>query len=193
MPVLNDSSIDCIVDKYQKNLGKVLQQVLSEIVGFSIDIDLNRDNIEIENLREYTEKSNSLLFTNPALAEEWNYQRNGNLKPEHLLASSGKKVWWKCPKGHEWQAVIYSRSNGNGCPICSNKQVLKRYNDLATINPKLAKEWNYERNSALTPEEFTANSNKKVWWKCDKGHEWQATIASRNHGSGCPYCSGRKK
>ncbi|MBQ4587207.1 MAG: zinc-ribbon domain-containing protein, partial [Clostridia bacterium] len=38
-----------------------------------------------------------------------------------------------------------------------------------------------------------ANSHKKAWWKCDKGHEWQARIASRNKGSGCPYCSGRKK
>ena len=38
----------------------------------------------------------------------------------------------------------------------------------------------------------TPNSHKKVWWKCSKGHEWQAVVASRNRGSGCPYCSGRK-
>ena len=32
----------------------------------------------------------------------------------------------------------------------------------------------------------------KVWWICDKGHEWEATIHSRNQGKGCPYCSGRQ-
>jgi DNA-directed RNA polymerase subunit RPC12/RpoP len=37
----------------------------------------------------------------------------------------------------------------------------------------------------------THGSNKKVWWKCKKGHEWQSMILSRSKGNGCPYCSGR--
>ena len=65
LPTLNDYSIDYFVDKNQKNLGMVLEKVLSEITGFAIDVDLDRDTIEIENLREYTEKENSLLYTNP--------------------------------------------------------------------------------------------------------------------------------
>ena len=51
----------------------------------------------------------------------------------------------------------------------------------------------YEKNVNLKPEDFMPNSNKKVWWKCGKGHEWQAAIYSRNSGRGCPYCSGHKK
>ena len=51
----------------------------------------------------------------------------------------------------------------------------------------------YEKNKELKPEYFAANSGKKVWWKCKEGHEWQAIIADRNRGNGCPYCSGRKK
>ncbi len=193
LPSLNDYSIDYTVDKNQKDLAEVLQKVLSEIVGFTTDIDISRDAIEIENLREYTEKDNSLLCINPTLAKEWNYEMNGSLRPEHVLANSGKKIWWKCDKGHEWQATIAHRNNGRGCPYCSGKKVLAGYNDLATINPKLAKEWNYERNGNLRPEDFTAGSHKKVWWKCEKGHEWQATIEKRNKDRGCPYCSGRKK
>ncbi|MCD8196887.1 MAG: zinc-ribbon domain-containing protein, partial [Lachnospiraceae bacterium] len=34
--------------------------------------------------------------------------------------------------------------------------------------------------------------NKKVWWKCENGHEWRATIASRSNGCGCPVCLGRR-
>ena len=37
------------------------------------------------------------------------------------------------------------------------------------------------------------NSNKKVWWKCCNGHEWQATINSRNNGAGCPVCAKEKR
>ena len=96
-----------------------IEKVLSEIIGENIDVDIERDFIAIENLREYTEKSNSLLLLNPEIAKEWNYQKNGSLKPEYILANSSKKVWWKCSKGHEWQATIYSRNQGNGCPYCS--------------------------------------------------------------------------
>ena len=134
---------------------------------------------------------NDLAAINPKLASEWNYDKNGDLKPEDFTANSGVKVWWKCGKGHEWQAKIADRNKGRGCPTCSNQKVLKGYNDLVTINPELASEWNYEMNGDLKPEDFTAGSNKKVWWKCDKGHEWQAMVGSRSSGIGCPYCSGR--
>ena len=31
-----------------------------------------------------------------------------------VAPKSAKKAWWRCSKGHEWQAVISSRSDGNG-------------------------------------------------------------------------------
>ena len=191
LPSLNDSSIDFIVQKGQKNLSEILKRVLSEIIELCIDIDLERDSIAIANLREYTEKESSLLLSNPNLAKEWNCEKNGNLKPEHFTKNSGKKVWWKCSEGHEWQATIDHRNKGRGCPYCSSRKVLKGYNDLETVNPTLAKDWHYDKNNGLTPADIMPNSNKKVWWKCSEGHEWQARIIERNRGNSCPYCSGR--
>ena len=191
LPPLNDNSIDFIVQKKQKDLEKALRVILSQITGANIDVDLVRDTIAIENLREYIEKENSLLLYNPELSKEWNYEKNGNLKPEYLKANSGKKVWWKCSEGHEWQSPIADRNKGHRCPYCAGKKVLEGFNDLRTVNPSLAKEWNYEKNNGLAPVDVTVNSNKKIWWKCNKGHEWQATISNRNKGYGCPYCSGR--
>jgi DNA-directed RNA polymerase subunit RPC12/RpoP len=188
---LNDSSLDYVVHKTQKDLSFVLEKVLSEIIGMGILIDLNRDAIAIENLRELTEKENSLLFSNPEIAKEWNYEKNGNLKPEHFASNSNKKVWWKCNKGHEWQSKISHRNNGIGCPYCSNQNVLKGYNDLQTLNPILANEWDYDKNCEITPDMVTLGSTRKVWWKCSEGHEWQAVINNRSKGRGCPYCSGR--
>ena len=132
---------------------------------------------------------NDLETTNPELSKEWNYEKNGNLKPDMISKGSHKKVWWKCEKGHEWQAIIYNRAIGNGCIYCSNQKVLKGYNDLESTNPELSKEWNYEKNGNLKPDMFTFGSSQKVWWKCEKGNEWEAAICYRNTGIGCPICN----
>ncbi len=65
--------------------------------------------------------------------------------------------------------------------------------NLQVVNPDLAKEWHPTKNEDLNPEDVTSGSNKKVWWLCNEGHEWEAQINSRNSGRGCPYCSGRRK
>ncbi len=135
---------------------------------------------------------NDLTTINPNLASEWNHEKNGGLKPEDFTVSSGKKVWWNCSKGHEWQAAIYSRSNGFGCPYCSGRYAIKGKNDLVTLNTNLVKEWNYEKNGDLKPEDFTVSSSKKVWWTCSKGHEWQTTIYNRTNGRGCPVCTSER-
>ena len=191
LPPLNDSSIDYVIHKSQRDLPQILAAVLTQITGFNVNIDLDRDNIEIESLREFTEKENSLLSINPGIAAEWNYRKNGNLRPENFSTSSNKKVWWKCSKGHEWQAKINSRNNGSGCPYCSGRYAIKGESDLQTVNPSLAKEWDYKKNDGLTPADVLPNSNKKIWWRCSQGHEYQATVCNRNFGYGCPYCSGR--
>ena len=64
---------------------------------------------------------------------------------------------------------------------------------LLNFNPQLAKEWNYEKNGKLQPDMVTTNSHKKVWWKCEKGHEWQSVIAYRNRGYRCPICAREKR
>ena len=139
-------------------------------------------------------KEGTLKDNYPEIAQEWHPTKNGNLTPDDVLAKSNKKAWWKCDKGHEWQAVIANRSAGKGCPVCAGHQVLEGFNDLATINPELAKEWHPSKNGELKPNQVTSGSGKKVWWRCEYGHEWQATIcrrisASYSSGTGCPVCS----
>jgi len=134
-------------------------------------------------------ESNCLATINPDLAKEWHPVLNDNLTPYEVSVGSQKKVWWKGNCGHEWQAVIASRSTGVGCPICCNKKTVKS-NCLLTKNPALAKEWHPTKNGELTPYDVTPGSHTKVWWKCLKGedHEWQASVKSRNNGTGCPMC-----
>jgi hypothetical protein len=135
---------------------------------------------------------NDLATTNPDLAAEWHPTQNGSLTPQNVTFGSNKKVWWICHKGHEYESSIKNRVAGQGCPYCAGRKVLIGYNDLQTINPTLASEWNYEKNGDLMPTYVTTNSNKKAWWKCRKGHEWLASISNRNNGNGCPICSSER-
>jgi hypothetical protein len=71
-----------------------------------------------------------------------------------------------------------------------NRVLLQGFNDLETKSPELAKQWNSKRNGSLKPSQILFHSrDKKIWWKCNDGHEWDATIASRNLGNNCPVCS----
>lgn len=133
----------------------------------------------------------NLKMIYPEIARQWHSTQNGELEPEQVTPGSNKKVWWQCERGHEWQTTIISRSRGSGCPYCGNRR-LNYDNNLKAVNPELSKEWHPTKNSDLKPDQAFPNSGRKVWWKCKKGHEWEARISSRIRGSGCPYCSGRK-
>ena len=133
---------------------------------------------------------NDLETMCPEIAEEWNIEKNGSLLPSQVVSGSAKVVWWKCKQGHEWKTPVCARTNkGASCPYCSNKKVLVGYNDLATVRPEIARDWNYKKNRDLLPTMFSYGSGRKVWWKCSTcGHEWQASINSRNQGNTCPHC-----
>jgi predicted secreted protein len=139
--------------------------------------------------------ANGLAITHPDLAAEWHPAKNGDLTPFDVVAGTGKKIWWKCPKGrdHEWRASGHNRVGGTGCPACAGQQVSVT-NSLANY-PALAAQWHPTKNGDLTPNDVTARSDKTVWWMCPLGpdHEWQTSCGSRtNLGSGCPFCTGRR-
>jgi hypothetical protein len=106
-------------------------------------------------------KELSLAYLYPELSKEWDYEKNYPLRPEDVFAHSGQKAGWICIKGHRYDSVIAGRSGcGHGCPYCYGLKICKD-NCLATLRPDLAKEWDYEKNYPLTPEDVSANSHKK--------------------------------
>ena len=141
---------------------------------------------------------NDLRTLYPGIAAQWDYEKNGVLLPSTVRPGSNKIVWWKCENGHTWRNRVIDRTRGRGCPMCAKgnrpkaraETILKEKGSLAETNPKLAKEWNYEKNIGLLPTEITQGSKKPVWWICEKGHEWSAAVYSRVAGRGCPICAG---
>ena len=137
--------------------------------------------------RRVTERG-SLAEKNPALAAEWHPKKNGDLTPADVTEKRFSPVWWLCPIcGYEWEASPNNRSKGVGCPCCSGRVPKIGVNDLKTLYPEIAKEWNYDKNGDLKPEQFLPKSGKKVWWRCSIcGHEWKTEIRNRTNGHGCP-------
>ena len=133
---------------------------------------------------------NDLETIFPAVAQEWS-PRNFPLQPSQVTPYANRKVWWRCQHGHEWEALISTRSYGSQCPYCSGIKILRGFNDLATLHPDLAEEWSI-RNGELTPDGVNGKSPKNVWWRCKTcGNEYKAVIKSRVQGLQCPVCTER--
>ncbi|MBE6922003.1 MAG: hypothetical protein E7465_02315 [Ruminococcaceae bacterium] len=137
---------------------------------------------------------NDLQTHEPALARQWDTEKNGSLRPDQVSIYSNKKVWWLCERGHSWQSSVSVRTfQRAGCPYCANRKVLPGFNDLKTVEPLVAAQWHPTLNDQLEPSMVLPGSTKRVWWRCTDGHEWRAVIYSRTGAQkcGCPVCAGR--
>lgn len=135
--------------------------------------------------------------SNPYTIQNINLWCKLNDRPFELISNTYVKaseyLQWKCLKDNcseifnmSWVNIIQYK----GCGFCNGKKTGNN-NCLVFTNPQLSKEWHPTKNGDLTPYDVTIGSNKEVWWKCDKGHEWKARINSRKF-NGCKCCSGRK-
>lgn len=134
-----------------------------------------------------------MLHERTNLLKEWDESRNFPLTPDTVSYGSKKKVWWTCENGHSWQTTVHVRSEGSGCPYCAGRKVLPGFNDLETLYPEIAAQWDKRKNGCLKPSDVAVSSNRPAWWRCELGHSYRATVSSRTQRkTGCPYCAGRK-
>jgi transcription elongation factor Elf1 len=143
------------------------------------------------------------------VAELWDYEKNGDFKPEEVPAGTVLQyVWFKCPiDGHSWKkkpndiTTSWTRSGTSGCPMCAGrKKKAEKQPALTEVYSGLINQyWNYEKNNELNldPEKLTLASNRKAWFKCPHdGNEWQASIVSTINqqwskgNAGCRVCNG---
>lgn len=167
---------------------------------YEFNVDVRRDQIEIQNIYMFDVLPNSFAQHHPDLAKEWDYEKNGDIAPDKIAKTSTKKYYWICTNGHSsYLSSPANRHLGSGCPICSNTQVLKGYNDLETWcyqsgREELLEEWDYEKNIDA-PEHYLPKSNVRVSWRCTQcGHGWETKIEDRTaRKRGCPICAIQKR
>ncbi|AEA32930.1 hypothetical protein LA2_11004 (plasmid) [Lactobacillus amylovorus GRL 1112] len=77
------------------------------------------------------------------------------------------RVWWICPKGHEWQRRINARvDRQSGCPKCSptHAKTEEEWNKLLSkVGDKIIK--------------FKTNGSDRSLIECKNGHKWEARLA----------------
>jgi len=133
-----------------------------------------------------------LVPISPELAAEWHPTKN-NVDIATISAGSHSSRWWIGPCGHEFSALVKHRSKGSGCPYCAGKAILPGFNDLTTVRPDLAQDWDHSRNH-IAANSVGLSSKIPVAWKCSVGHEWVSSVSvrSRKLMNECPVCQGRK-
>lgn len=143
-------------------------------------------------------KTNNFAYKYPEISRQWHPTKNGTLKPSDVAPYSNIPVWWRCENHPEedWYVPPGRRASGKGCRFCAN-QAVNKSNSLATMFPKLAKQWHPTKNEELkrTPETISAASGMRVWWQCPVGidHVWITSVYSRSrNGAECPFCKNKK-
>lgn len=130
--------------------------------------------------------TNSIAKARPGLVPLWNPEKNGDRSPKTLDAAHAGSVWWRCPKGHDFQRAPLLMVKDPGCPACAVAE-----KSLGATNAAVAAEWHPRRNGELTPPQVDAEHLMNAWWVCPNGHEYQATVRSRARGNRrCPTCYG---
>jgi len=133
---------------------------------------------------------NNLQVSYPGVAKEWHPTKNKDISPKEIAPYSSKKAHWLCEKGHEWEVPVFSRTRSKTkCPYCLGRKPSSKHN-LSYKFRKISKEWHPTKNKQITPKDVTPSSSKEVYWLCDKGHVWWASVNNRtNHKTKCPACT----
>ena len=128
--------------------------------------------------------SGSIADKRPTLARLWHPEKNGDLTPSTVDATSTAPCWWRCPAGHDFQRAPLLVLRNADCPTCALAST-----SLAALFPDVAAEWSPTRNGAVNPQMVDADHIMTAWWTCPKGHDYQATVRSRAKGGArCPTC-----
>lgn len=86
--------------------------------------ELNADSVKSERTRHSDGQFEPLSQKFPQLASQWHASNNGQWSAHDFSSGSDVIAWWQCESGpdHVWQAPIFSRAAGKGCPFAPTKE-----------------------------------------------------------------------
>ena len=134
-----------------------------------------------------------------ASSDKAKYWSSKNLfNPRTVFKSSSKKYWFNCECGHDFEPALSNISDLGWCPYCSNPpKKLCESNECSVCFEKSfasndkAKYWSDKNENS--PRDIFKSSNTKYWFKCECGHDFDATLNKIILGRWCPYCSNPPK
>ena len=105
-------------------------------------------------------------------------QRQGGKLLSEKYVDSDKALWWKCAKGHKWEAMLERmKREGVWCPRCDEVRFLGAARSLAT-----------KKGGKCLSTKYPSDK-MPVKWRCAVGHEWEARLDVVTSGGWCPALS----
>ena len=136
------------------------------------------------------------------LANEWDYEKNGDLDPWQISKGSHIEVWWICRdhtlcKEHSWKTPICDRTRGRGCPFCSSRGGAGHQtcicNSISRTHPRLCLDIPKRLNSEIDLEKISYGSGQIINFECYLcKFIWQNTLHHRTilgASDRCPQCT----
>ena len=135
---------------------------------------------------------NDFASQQPEAAAEWDYDKNAGVRPDQVTVMSNTVRWWLCRDcGYSFDVHPLHRTRGVGCRRCAGKVIIPGVNDLVTLRPAAAAEWDPVKNGNDRVEDVFVFGGTRHWWRCATcDHSWDATAGNRSSGTGCPGCAG---
>lgn len=123
---------------------------------------------------------NDLATTHPSLAEFWDPGVEQKQPYQVSAGNSAAKLHLKCTVGHRFVRSPAKLVSRPFCPYCEGRTVAEGENDFMTTHSEAASWWHPFKNGVLEPSDVKAGSEKRVWWICPDGHEFEQKIDYRS-------------
>lgn len=118
----------------------------------------------------------------PVLSKLWDSDKNG----ASGSTQSYRTAWWRCAEGHAFQRSPRAMLGDPACPQC---KLGPKKTSFAETRRELAKLWHRDKNGALTPSAVDATHAGNVWWRCEKGHDFERAPLLMTRDAACPICA----
>ena len=218
--LINQNFPEAILIKKSEYMNpiKVIIKLLTRIKSYVKDsnkiIKINQyiENKKLINEDEYnkarakfsladTDRSLSIL---KKVCKYFDYKKNFPLTPKHFTQGSHQKVWWLCKNGHsKYLRIVQFRQHSYDEKLdkmkCTRCDLSRRSmnptkdvkNGVLHNYPNIYYQYDKKKNGKVLRSDVSYQSNKYVWWKCDRdnsswqAHIWQRTVGDIKH---CPKC-----
>ena len=135
----------------------------------------------------------------PKLAKQWDWQKNGKVKPSMVTKCSDNEYYFICQTcGESFKRRIATlvRSNVCECKTCARKRAHKKRGiapkekSIGYLYPSIAEELLNDKNKGIDIYGIYPGSQKKYFWKCKNcGNIYEMSVNNRVNGHLCPKCA----
>jgi hypothetical protein len=124
--------------------------------------------------KRYLSRLGSIAEKYPEVLPYWDHKKNIPSNPEKITAVLTNTYSWICMQEHSFTRLLKGMVKDQSCKYCHS---------IKKTHPKLLDEWDFANNNHIDPIEITQGSDKSLWWLCENGHSWNASIVSRLKGN----------